>query len=120
MFHLDARVHLHEVEVPVAIHEELHRTRALVSDRSRACGRGLANSLAQVLVDIGGRRFLDQLLLAALDAAVPFTQIHHIPLAVSHHLHFHVARIANKFLQVDTVVFEDCLGGVAHALERGG
>ena len=117
---LDARVHLHEVELLVRVDQELHRPGALVADRLGPGHRRLAHPPPQVVADVGGGRLLDQLLLPPLDRAVALAEVDGVAVAVAHHLDLHVARVADELLQVDAVVLEDRLRGAPHLLQRLG
>ena len=110
MLHLDAGVHLHEIEAAAAIHQELNRASAFVVDRAGRCDGGIAHAPAQFGVNGGARRFLEQLLVAALDGAVPFAQVHHVAVAIGQHLHLHVARPVDEFLHVEAGVAKGRLG----------
>ena len=67
MLDLDARVHLHERKVPLAVEQELHRPGTRVADRERAAHRGLADFTPRLLRQVDRRRLFDQLLVAPLD-----------------------------------------------------
>ena len=118
MLHLDAGVHLHEVEAAAAIHQELNRASALVVDRAGRRDGGFAHAAAQFGVDGGAWRFLEQLLVAALDGAVPFAQVHHMAVAIGQHLHLHVARPVDEFLHVEAGVAKGRLGLALGGLEQ--
>ena len=94
VLHLDAGVHLHEVEL------------ALVERGTRWCPRpgsrrawqpvhaAGAHALAQLGVRRGRRRLLDDLLVAALDAALALAQVDDVAVPVAQHLHLDVPRAA--------------------------
>ena len=76
MLHLQARVHLQEVERAVAGEQELDRARVGVADRLRGSDGGGAHALRAAPVRHGGRRrLLDHLLVAALHRAVALAQV---------------------------------------------
>src|SRR5207245_379213 len=79
MLHLDARVHLHEVERAVLVEQELDRPGSDVADRFGESHRRVADVLAQGGVHDRARGFLDELLVAALHRAVPLAQVHDPP-----------------------------------------
>ena len=75
---LDARVHLDEDVAAVGREEELHRAGVDVADLARE-GHGVgAHALAQLRVEVGRRRDLDDLLVAALHRAVALEQVDHV------------------------------------------
>ena len=90
----------------VAPHQELHRPRVLEShltcDPQRVAG--------ELVPGVGGEprrgRHLDELLVAALDAAVPFAQVDHRARVVAEHLHLDVAHVLDQLLHVHASVAE--------------
>jgi hypothetical protein len=117
---LDAGVHLHEVELAGRVDQELHRAGAGVPHRAGAAHRGLAHPGPQVRGEHGGRRLLQQLLLAALDRAVALPQVHHAAVGVAEDLHLHVPRALDVLLQVHPVVEEHRAGHLLHLGQRRG
>ena len=114
---LDARVHLHEVEAPVAVEQELDRAGVLVAARARAeRDRGVAHLLAQLGRERRRRRLLDQLLVAALDRALALAQVDDVAVAVAEDLELDVARLDQVLLEVDRAVAE----GLRRLVARGG
>src|SRR5262249_44054689 len=84
--YLDPGVHLEEVEAPVLVDEELDGARAHVVDGLRGLHGDAAHLLARLLVDGGRRRFLDDLLVAALDGALALVEVDDVPVCVAEHL----------------------------------
>ena len=79
---LDARVDLDEVEgAGVGIHQELDRAGADIVGGAADLERRLAQGRAALLVEIGGGRALDHLLVAALDGAVALEQVDQVAVA---------------------------------------
>jgi hypothetical protein len=85
---LQPGVHLHEEELPgvVAVHDELDRARALVADGAGRLHRRRAHPLPAGGVEQHRGRLLDDLLVAALQAALPLAQVRHGPVRVGEHL----------------------------------
>src|SRR5690606_38524255 len=73
MLHLDAGVHLDEVEAAVLV-QELERAGAAVADADAGLDADLADLRALLRGDARGRRFLDHLLVAALHRAVALAE----------------------------------------------
>ena len=92
MFDLDSSVHFDEVKVVVFINDELDRPRAGVSDRRRRESRGLEKLVphARNAFDQRRGRFLDDLLVAALNLTLPLTDRPDGAVVVGHHLNFDV------------------------------
>ena len=106
MLDLDARVHLDEVELVVLV-QELERAGAAVADCACRPRRSARPSCARCFGgDAGRRRFLDDLLVAALHGAVALAQVDHVAVVVGQHLELDVARLLQEFLHVDLVVAE--------------
>ena len=103
---LDARVDLEEVELAaVGVDQELDRARAPVPEMTAEGDRRRPQPVPQVLVESGGRRLLDQLLIAPLDGAVPIAQVDD-PLPVAQDLHLNMAPALDVALQVHPSVPE--------------
>src|SRR5439155_16918482 len=87
---------------------------------TRALRRGL-HLLAQIRREGGRGRFLDQLLVAALDRALTLSEREHAAVGVGQHLHLDVAGGYERLLNVDAAVAEGrerlARGGPERALE---
>ena len=68
--------------------------------------------------DDRGGRFLEHLLVAALQRAVALAEMDRVALAVAEHLELDVARVAEVLLEIDGVVAERGLGLVAGLLHQ--
>ncbi len=106
MLDLQARVHLEEEEALVLPGDELDRAGEVVVDRLGERDGLLAHLAAGRLVEQRRRRFLDDLLVAALDRAFALAEIDDVAVLVAEHLDFDVAGIDDEFLDEDAVVAE--------------
>ncbi|MDQ1105945.1 hypothetical protein QE405_003229 [Nocardioides zeae] len=107
---LEPGVHLEEEELlGRRVHEELDGAGAAVVDRVRRAAGGLVERPPGLLAQAGGRRLLDDLLVAALQGAVPLAE-HDDALGGADDLHLDVAAALEEALDED--------GGVAEG--RGG
>src|SRR5581483_10405367 len=106
VLHLDARIHLDEVEAAVLVHEELNRPGIDVADLGEGSAEHAANFLAQFRGDLGGGRFLQQFLMAALNAALTLTQTDYVSVRVSQNLEFNMAWVFDIFFHVQVAVSE--------------
>ena len=77
-----------------------------VGDRSRSVDGERADPRAQVRVDCGRGRLLDELLVAPLDGAVALAEMDDVAVAVREDLHLDVARVVEVALDVDGGVRE--------------
>ena len=111
---LDARVHLDEDVVALGVEQELHRAGVAVADLLREPHRVRAHPVAELGVEVGGGRDLDDLLVPPLDRAVALEEVDHVALAVGEDLHLDVARVDHGLLDEDGRVAEGALG-LAHA-----
>ena len=108
---LDARVDLDEVEgAGIGIHQELDRAGADIGGGAADLERRLAHLGPLGVVEIGGRRALDHLLVPALDRAVALEQMHEVAVAVAQQLDLDVARALHQLLEIDLVLAERGLG----------
>ena len=102
VLHLQACVHLHEVELAAAEHigrcDELHRAGAHIAHAERRLDRGLAQAGAKLRVHAGRRGFFQHLLVSALHRAVTLEEVHALPEAVGKDLHLDVPGLAEVFL----------------------
>ena len=115
---LDAGVHLDEDVAPVLAEEELDRARVEVADRlGEAHGIG-THLLARGGVEVGRRRDLDDLLVAALHRAVALEEVQHGAGGVGEHLHLDVPRVDHRLLEVERRVAERGVGLALGRLER--
>jgi len=78
MFDLDARVHFDEVEVAGLFAQEFDGARARVAQIFQRVDDLLADFVARSGVDDNGGRFLENLLVAALDGAFAFAKMHDV------------------------------------------
>jgi hypothetical protein len=101
VLHLDAAVHLDEVELAALVDQELAGPGVHVLRRARERDRGVAHVLAERGRHDGRRRLLDQLLEAALDRAVALAEVDVVAVRVGDHLDLDVARLLDVLLEVD-------------------
>ena len=107
VLHLQAGVHLQEEELAgVVVDQQLHRPRRDVADRPGQPHRGVAHGGPQGIVDRDGRRLLDDLLVAALDGALPLTEMDDIAVGIAQDLDLHMAAPAQVALQEHGVIAE--------------
>ena len=111
VLHLDARVHLDEVELAVLVHKELDGAGVLIADLGEAAAEGLADFFAHLGRDLERRRFFDQFLMAALDGALALEQRGHVAVLVGKDLELDVARLLDELLHVELAVAEG-VGGL--------
>src|SRR3989442_3743007 len=118
MLDLDPAVDLDEVEVALAIDEELERADVLVPGRDNGTDR----PLGQLGSGAGGERrrrtILDDLLVAPLDRAVPLAEVDAMAEAVHRDLDLDVAVVLEPALEVQRVVAE-CRAGLGPADLQG-
>ena len=118
MLHLDARVHLEEVEVPMRIEEELAGAGVHIAGGLRRRDRGIPHPLPQLGRHRDARRLLDHLLMAALDRTLALPHRHTGAVRVSEDLDLHVTRPLDVLLDVDRIVAEGILCLALRRLER--
>src|SRR5690606_19966299 len=122
VLHLDPGVHFNEIELVVLV-QEFEGAGTAITDVETGLDAGLEDGLPCLRIDIGGGRFLQDLLVAALHGAVAVAQVNGVALAVGQDLDFHVARPVEEFLQVYGAVAKGGLGlglGDMNGAEQGG
>ena len=120
MLDLEAGVHLDEVEGAGVLDQELHRAGARIADGAREPDGGFTHLRAQRAGQAGGGRLLDDLLVAALDRAVPVQQVQHRAMRIGQHLHLDMARPGDIALQQQRAVAEGRGGLALRGRERAG
>ena len=117
---LEPRVRLDEVERlgRIRVDEELDRAEAGVVRGAREQDRGRVQALAQRGREPGRGRDLDELLVAALEAALALREVHHRAGRVADHLHLDVSRAREPALHVEVAAAERGRGLARAALER--
>ena len=107
VLHLDAGVHLHEVVVPLVVHEELDRAGVLRS-RLRCASFTQPSPIRSRSSSRHDRRraFLDDLLVAPLHRAIALAEVHDVAVVVGHDLKLDVVRVLDQLLDVDAGVAE--------------
>lgn len=90
MLNLKASIHLHEVEfVSLGVKDKLYRASVVVANCLGGCDGSLTDLLANNWANVR-RRFLNYLLMASLDSAVPLIKVYIVPVFVTENLHFDV------------------------------
>ncbi len=110
MFDLNARVHFHEIEMPVLIQKKLDRAGIVVLHRSSDGDRGLAHLGAQLGREDERRRDFDQFLVAPLNGAIAFPEVNDIAVLVRQDLEFDMVGTFDIFFDEDAAVAECRLG----------
>ena len=103
---LQAGVDLEEVELAVRRQDELDRSGAPVAHRAARGDRSLAHAGAQLGGQRGGGGLFDDLLVAALDAALALEQVDEVIVRVAQDLDLDVARPFDVLLDEQGVVAE--------------
>ncbi len=120
MLHLQARVHLQEVEVAGRVQDELDRARVDVARLARQPAGARAHPPPEILIDGRRRGFLDDLLVAPLQRALALAQVDDGAVPVGHDLDLDVARRRDVLLNEDPLVAEGLAGFRAGGLHGGG
>ena len=115
---LETRVHLEEPEVAVLV-EHLDGAGVQVAAAERDLDRGLAHRGAGGVVEPGGGRLLDELLVAALGRAVALAEPDRVAVRVAEHLHLDVAGPREVPLEVRLGTPEVRRRLACRGLERG-
>src|SRR5574341_1019166 len=115
VLHLDPRVHFHEKEVPVLVHQEFDGAGVPVLDALRYGHGHLAHAFPQRLVHDDRRRFFDQFLVSPLDRTLALPKVDDVPLFVADDLDLDMPRLSDVFLDIDIGVAEGGQGlGLGH------
>ena len=115
MLHLQTGVHFHEVEILGLVDQELDRARADITHGLRRLDGRLRHGGAHFVAQARRRRFLDDLLMAALHRAIAVEQADGLSVRVRKDLHFHVASLGKVAFHQQPIVSE---GGARQTLRR--
>ena len=115
---LDARVHLEEEELAVAVEQALDGACADVADGARRLDRHRPHARAQLGRDGRRGRLLEHLLVPPLERAVALAEVDRRAVRVGQHLDLDVPRILDVLLDVDRRVGEVGLALAPRGLER--
>ena len=105
VLHLEPGVGLEERDPTVGVDEQLDRAGVLVAHGATECDRGIEEALPRGGAQVRGGRDLDQLLVAALQAALPLPQVGDLR-PVAEDLHLHVPGTGEELLHVDVAPTE--------------
>jgi hypothetical protein len=108
---LQPRVHFQKVEAAFAVEQELDRAGADVLHGLGGSHRRRAHACTQGGIDGGRGRFLEYLLVPALDRTVALAEVDDVAVPVGKHLHFDVPRFDHRALQ-DQLVRAEGVGGL--------
>ena len=117
MLDLYAGVHLDEIELAVVV-EELDRAGAFVVHLAHGVGADLADLEPLRQIERGRGAFLEDLLMAALQRTIAFAEMDRMALAIAENLNFDMARIVEKFFEIDGIIAKGRLGFAARGGER--
>jgi len=104
---LETRVHLHEEELSrLVVEDEFNRASALIANSQSRLPRLFPNVLPHALVEIGRRRFLENLLMSPLNTAISLTKRNAVTVLVCKHLNLNVSRRSDVLLHEHNIVTE--------------
>ena len=104
VLHLQPRVHLQEVEVPLGVTQELHGASTVVANGLGQLHRLLSHGCSGAGVQEGRGSLLYHLLVPSLDAALSLIQMNGVTMFVTQHLNLNVTRRVNKLLYQHSVI----------------
>ena len=117
MLDLDARVHLDKVQIAGFFAEKFDGARAGVANAFESFGDEAADAVARGLIERDRRRFLENLLVAALERAFAFAEVNDAAMVIAHDLKFDVARALDQLLHVNIGTAECAFGFGARGAE---
>src|ERR1700745_1783784 len=110
MFDLETSIHLHEIKMRILIDEEFDRTGADITYRPRCRHRDCSERSSQFCSQSRCGRFLNDLLVAALDRTISLREMHVVAVSISKHLDFNVPRIGQVLFDKQTFISEAVFG----------
>ncbi len=115
---LQPRVDLEEPELSIPVEEELGRRRIRQAGGPRGTDGHRVQLATLVGRQPGGRRFLDELLMATLDRAISLPQRDDLARGVAQQLHFDVPSRSDLALEIDGAIAE-CRARLARCGDQG-
>jgi biotin carboxylase len=88
----------------MSVYQEFHRPRIVVGGGGHDSQRRFTHPRAQVRIHDWRRAFFDHLLMAPLDRALAFTEVHGIAVTVCENLDLDVARLLDEFFEIDGII----------------
>src|SRR5713101_3727402 len=110
MLYLNTCIDFQKIEIAVGSKQKLSSTGIHIrnsADQVNCRGR---NPMPQFFIQRGGRAFLYQLLVTALDAALTFTQVYNVSVRIGNELHLNMASRIDRLLNIHPVVTESVFG----------
>src|SRR5258706_8904103 len=104
MLHLDTSIHFQEIKFAIWPKQKLGCTGIDVRNGAYQVDRRCRHALPQFLIQHRRRRFLYQLLMAALNAALALAEMHNITVCISDELHLDVTSGMNSLFQVHAII----------------
>ena len=104
MFDLQPRVHLQKVKVPRTVNDELHGPGTGIPHRLGQSAGLFAHRRPRRRIQKRAGRFLDHLLISALDAAFAFMQVNTIAMAVGQNLNLDMPWLRDKLFNKHPVI----------------
>ncbi len=120
VFDLQAGVHLHKEEFTARVEQKFHRAGAHIADGLSGLDRSFAHGATQFGGKSRRRRFLDDLLVAALDRTITLVQVQAVTVLIGKDLNLHVARFEDVFLNQHPRVAKGRLRLTLSRLQRFG
>ena len=107
---LESWIHFDKVELTFLVEEKFHGSRVVVAHRAGDGDGGVAHLFTELLRQDQRGSDLDQLLMASLDRAIPFSKMDDIAVAISQNLEFNMMRPLDIFFDKHAAVAKRCLG----------
>ena len=117
VLNLETRIRLHEIEIPLRVHQELECAGVRVVHRARRFDDDATHLAAHLLGERQRRRLLEQLLVASLDGALALAEVDDVTVAVAEDLELDVAWRLDVLLDVDVADTEGGLGLALRGLD---
>ncbi len=119
MLNLQASIHFQEIKLTGLIEQKLNRARTDVVDGFCRINGGATHCLTKFRCHHRARRFLNHLLVTALNGAIALTEIYGIACFVSKHLYLDVARSNHGFLDDQLARAKGIFGFRLREINRG-
>ena len=106
MLHLQARVHLKEIEFSSFVNQEFHSSGIRVARCFGHVNGNFAHTLAHFLINNRRWRFFQNFLMPPLDGALALAEMDNVSMFIGQDLHLNVPRVCDQFLNVNLAIAE--------------
>ena len=108
MLHLYSRIHFHEVEIPVFIHQKFNSSNTFVRNIFCCFYSRSSHFFTKFIRHERRRRFFDQFLISSLDRTISFRKVTSFTKLISSNLDLDMSWLFDQFFHIHSAVSKSC------------